>query len=183
MITSQHLGAKDRLSAYRALVVTAVPIDQISADDDALHIELNSVDTTEPAIISTISSACPASNRELLLKHVEIPADLIRMIDAAAKLDRKRRTEIERLEAELEARGGSPAKNYAAECAMKCSEPAFKAFMEARHALTRPLTDDRVAARVRSVLAISSRTELNISNEAAARWRYLVKDFDAWRRR
>ncbi|MAU20649.1 MAG: hypothetical protein CMH13_08965 [Martelella sp.] len=119
----------------------------------------------------------------MLLKHVEIPADLIRMIDAAAKLDRKRRIEIERLQMELEARGGRPAKNYAAECAMKCSDPAFKAYMEARYALARPLTDDRVAARVRSVLAISSRTELNTSNEAAARWREMMKDFNAWRKR
>ena len=80
-------------------------------------------------------------------------------------------------------RGGRPAKNYAAECAMKCSDPAFKAYMEARYALARPLTDDRVAARVRSVLAISSRTELNTSNEAAARWREMMKDFNAWRKR
>ncbi|WP_152534544.1 hypothetical protein [Martelella sp. AD-3] len=181
-MTSQHLGAKERLSAYRELVLSAVPIDQISTDHEALHLEIDGVDTTEPDIISTIPQACPASNRELLLKHIEIPADLIRMIDAAAKLDRRRRTEIERLQMELEARGGRPAKNYAGECAMKCSEPAFKAFMEARHALARPLTDDRVAARVRSVLAISSRTDLNTSNQAAARWREMVKDFENWRK-
>ena len=175
--------AQRRLARIRELVTSATPIRQIATDREGLHIEIDGMDAADAESISTVSQACPVSNRELLLKHVEIPADLIRMIDAAAKLDRRRRTEIERLQMELEAKGGRPAKNYAAECAMKCSEPVFKAFMEARYALARPLTDDRVAARVRSVLAISSRTELNTSNEAAARWREMVKDFDAWRKR
>ena len=182
-MVADNIPARDRLASYRALVAGAAAVDQIVAERDVLHMEIKSAEPGELESISTVFQVCPMSNRELLLKHVEIPADLIRMIDAAAKLDRRRRTEIERLQMELEARGGRPAKNYAAECAMKCSEPAFKAFMEDRHALARPLTDDRVAARVRSVLAISSRTELNTSNEAAARWREMVKDFDAWRRR
>ncbi|PRX09998.1 UNVERIFIED_ORG: hypothetical protein BCL66_105184 [Martelella mediterranea] len=179
---STPLSAKDHLARIRELVASAAPVIQISSDVEGLHLEIHGMEPSEPEIIGTIPLACPASNRELLLKHVEIPADLIRMIDAAAKLDRRRRTEIERLQMELEARGGRPAKNYAAECAIKCSEPAFKAFMEARHALARPLTDDRVAARVRSVLAISSRTELNTNNKAAARWRGMVKNFENWRK-
>ncbi len=178
----RQASAKDRLSRIRELVASAAPTAHVYSDIEGLRLATVSMEPAEPEIIGTIPQACPVSNRELLLKHVEIPADLIRMIDAAAKLDRRRRTEIERLQMELEARGGRPAKNYAAECAMKCSEPAFKAFMEARHALSRPLTDDRVAARVRSVLAISSRTELNTSNEAAARWREMVKDFENWRK-
>ncbi|TIX17501.1 MAG: hypothetical protein E5V35_34845, partial [Mesorhizobium sp.] len=39
---------------------------------------------------------------------------------------------------------GEPAasdeKNFAAECAMKCGEPAFMVFLEERHGLERPLT-------------------------------------------
>ncbi|WP_180901736.1 hypothetical protein [Martelella soudanensis] len=179
----ERTPAGDRLARIRELVAGSAPVLQISSDIEGLHLEAVSMDPGEPEVLALVPATCPASNRELLLKHVEIPADLIRMIDAAAKLDRRRRTEIERLQLELEARGGRPTKNYAAQCAMKCSEPAFKAFIEVRHALARPLTDERVAARVRSVLAISSRTDLNTSSEAAARWRAMVVDFDAWRKR
>lgn len=136
--------------------------------------------------ICTIATACPVSEREILLNCFEREADLIGMIDATRrylpKLLAQKNNEIVALRRDIEVMGGRPAKNYAAECAMKCSEPAFKAFMEARHALARPLTDDRVAARVRSVLAISSRTELNTSNQAAARWRDMVQNFENWRK-
>ena len=73
-------------------------------------------------------------------------------------------------------------RNYAAECAIKCGEPAFAKYLEERHGLARPLTKDRVAARVRSVLAISSRAELNADAKAAARWRMLKSNFEDWKR-
>lgn len=82
--------------------------------------------------------------------------------------------------------GTSPSgggKDYAAEAAMKCAEPGFKKYLEECHGLERPLTDDRVAARLRHVLGIGSRRELNSDSVAARRWRQLVGDFDAWRRR
>ena len=72
--------------------------------------------------------------------------------------------------------------DYAAECAMKCEAPVFKKFLEECHGLERPLTDERVAVRVRSILDIKSRRELNEDPAAARRWRALVKDFDLWRK-
>lgn len=73
-------------------------------------------------------------------------------------------------------------KDYAAECAMKCAEPAFRAFLEQRHGLERPLTDDRVAQRVRSILGVSSRAQLYDDSRAAEAWTALRSDFEAWRR-
>lgn len=73
-------------------------------------------------------------------------------------------------------------KDYAAECAMKCAEPAFRVFLEENHGLERPLTDDRVAQRVRGLLGVRSRRELNDSDRAGAAWRQLRGEYDAWRR-
>lgn len=73
-------------------------------------------------------------------------------------------------------------KDYAAECAMKCEEPAFRAFLEAKHGLERPLTVERVAQKVRGLLGVTSRAELNDGGQAAERWKALRGEFEAWRR-
>lgn len=81
---------------------------------------------------------------------------------------------------------GLRGKDYAAEAAMKCAAPAFRVFLEERHGLERPLTDGRVAQKVRSLCGVTSRRELNdggpAAGQAAARWRSLVGEFEAWRR-
>jgi len=73
-------------------------------------------------------------------------------------------------------------KNYATEAVMKCQEPAFKRFLVECHSLESPVTDDRVAQRLRSILGVTSRRELNNNNQAAARWKALRSEYDAWRR-
>lgn len=75
-----------------------------------------------------------------------------------------------------------PAKDYAAEAAMKCADPAFKRFLIECHGLERPATDDRTAQKLRSLLGVTSRRALNESTAAAARWRSLRTAFDGWRR-
>ena len=173
--------ARERLDGYRALVSRAVPLADILADTAGMHLEVTG--PGEPEIICSLPVTCPADNRELIRRHIEIPADLIGMLDAAARRDAERRREIERLRQALEAKDGKPAKDYAAECAMKCAEPAFMRFLIERHDLPPPATDKTAATRVRSVLAVSSRSQLNTDPAAAARWRGMVQEFDAWRRR
>ncbi|WP_315920412.1 hypothetical protein [Mesorhizobium sp. SP-1A] len=73
-------------------------------------------------------------------------------------------------------------KDYAAECAMKCAEPAFRVFLEQQHGLGRPLTDERVAQKVRGLLGVTSRAELNDGGAAVDRWMGLRSEYDAWRR-
>lgn len=86
---------------------------------------------------------------------------------------------------QVEQRGepaASQSKDFAAECAMKCGEPAFKVFLAEQHGLERPLTDDRVAQKVRSLLGVTSRKELNNGGEAGERWKALRAGFAAWRK-
>lgn len=73
-------------------------------------------------------------------------------------------------------------KNYAAEAAMKCGEGGFKVFLEEQHGLERPLTDERTVQKLRSLLGVTSRRELNDNDEAAARWKKLRGEYEAWRR-
>lgn len=73
-------------------------------------------------------------------------------------------------------------KNFAAECAIKCGEPAFKQFLHEAHGLEKPLTDERAAQKVRSLLGVQSRRELNNGGRASEAWKALRGSFDAWRR-
>jgi hypothetical protein len=75
-----------------------------------------------------------------------------------------------------------PAKNFAAECGMKCGEAKFGEFLEVVHGLERPLSPERVAQKVRSMLGVTSRAELNNGGQAAERWKALRGEFEAWRR-
>ncbi len=176
-----RLPARERLENYRALITSAVPLSDVMADTEGMHLEVSG--PGEPEIICSLPVSCPADNRELIRRHIEIPADLIGMLDAAARRDAERRREIEQLRRALEAKGGRPAKDYSAECAMKCAEPSFMRFLIERHDLPQPATEKTAATRVRSVLAIASRSELNIDPATAARWREMVREFEAWRRR
>ncbi|ASY56443.1 hypothetical protein [Sinorhizobium sp. CCBAU 05631] len=128
-------------------------------------------------VIATIVVGAPFADSEMVLNA---PADLIWLLDAYSTLARRYRELRARLDQQ---QPEQKAKDYAAECAMKCSEPAFKKFLEERHGLARPLTDERVVTKLRSILNIRSRAELNNDPAAAARWQNLRGDFDAWRRR
>ncbi|WP_176086285.1 hypothetical protein [Martelella sp. HB161492] len=177
---ANRLPARDRLDRYRALISRAVPLADILADTAGMHLEVRGPD--EPEIICSLPATCPADNSELIRRHIEIPADLIGMLDAAARRDAERRQEIERLKQALEAKGGKPAKDYAAECAMKCAEPAFMRFLIEQHDLPHPATEKTAATRVRSILSIGSRSQLNTDPDAAHRWRQMVNQFEIWRK-
>lgn len=98
---------------------------------------------------------------------------LLRLVDRAIAKARKDAPRQEK---------SNKAKDFAAEAAMKCDEPAFKVFLEEKHGLERPLTADRAAQKLRTLLGISSRSELNKDDAAADRWRSLRADFEAWKR-
>jgi hypothetical protein len=72
-------------------------------------------------------------------------------------------------------------KDYAAQCAMLCDKPAFQRFLTERHGLENQ-NRDAAASRVRSIVNISSRTELNTNPAAADGWKKLYGDFEAWRK-
>jgi len=84
------------------------------------------------------------------------------------------------LEAYADAETGG--KNHAAEAAMKCGDPAFKRFLMERHGLESPATDERATQKLRSLLGITSRRELNHGGLSAEAWVRLRREFEAWRR-
>lgn len=74
------------------------------------------------------------------------------------------------------------AKNFAAEAAIKVGDMRFRRFLADRYGLEEPLTAERATQRLRSVLGISSRRELNDDSSAAERWRRLRHEFEGWLR-
>jgi len=65
---------------------------------------------------------------------------------------------------------------------MKCTDRLFVRYLMDRHGLTDAADDLRVATRLRSILNIQSRAELNSDPDATARWRLLIADYDGWRK-
>ncbi len=74
------------------------------------------------------------------------------------------------------------AKDYTTEAAMRCQDPAFKRFLIDCQGLENPATDDRTAAKLRSLLGVTSRREINDSQQAVERWKRLRGDFENWKR-
>jgi hypothetical protein len=70
--------------------------------------------------------------------------------------------------------------DYAAECAMMCGRADFRRCLSACHGLD-VADDERVKTRVRSILKIKSRGEINDDLQAAARWKDLRANFNAWK--
>ncbi|MEP9389636.1 hypothetical protein [Mesorhizobium sp. KR9-304] len=73
-------------------------------------------------------------------------------------------------------------KNYAAEASIKCGEMKFQNFLAQQHGLEPPLTDERTAQKLRSLLGVTSRKALNDDDQAAARWKKLRGEFNDWLR-
>lgn len=103
----------------------------------------------------------------------EMVAFLLRLVDRAIA---KARRDAPRQQSH------SKRRDFAAEAAMKCDDAAFKVFLEVKHGLERPLTADRTAQKLRTILGITSRSELNKDDAAADRWRSLRASFEAWRK-
>ncbi|NOV15912.1 hypothetical protein E5S70_07405 [Ensifer adhaerens] len=165
-----------RLDAIRSRLELASNAWGINADDQGTHLLAGE---GGKEVIAIVPTAANLDDRELVLRA---PDDLRWMTERYGKLAERLRA-AERELARLQPPRSEP-KNYATECAMKCHEPAFRVFIQEQHGLDeKPLTDERVATRVRSILNIGSRADLNTNRAAAARWRELVKAYDAWRRR
>lgn len=81
-----------------------------------------------------------------------------------------------------------PPKDYAAQAAMACAKPAFKRFLMERHGLSfdgaqdEAARDARATQKLRGILGVTSRRELNDGGQAAERWRALWREFEGWRK-
>lgn len=73
-------------------------------------------------------------------------------------------------------------KDHAQDCAIHCNKQAFHTFLHEVHGLDNP-DSVKAANRVRGILNIGSRTELNENPEAAAGWIRLRGEFYGWMKR
>lgn len=172
-----------RLDAIRNRVALASPDWGFAAAGDGFVLTAGGKDGN--ATIAKIPAGAPFADSELVLNAV---SDLTWLLDAYTRLaERFRQLRGKTPATQQETRSGRQKKDadkdFAANCAILCADPAFKKFLEECHSLERPLTDDRAANKVRFLLKIRSRAELNTDPAAATRWQQLRNHFDAWRRR
>lgn len=75
------------------------------------------------------------------------------------------------------------APDHTTEAAMLCADPAFKRFLMDCHELESPASDERTAQRLRSLIGVTSRKEINQSDAARQRWIALRDAFRQWKGR
>jgi hypothetical protein len=69
------------------------------------------------------------------------------------------------------------------QAAMLCQDPMFKAFLTSKRPALAPqsINGDWAAGEVRRICSVGSRSEFDTNPEAAARWRDLKADYEAWK--
>jgi len=130
--------------------------------------------------IASVARKVPYDDEDLLF-HAPL------YLRAAVTIAEGALAEIERLKHLLSVKSEedtrrSQANDLSRQCAMLCRRADFARYLKDRHGLMDAADDLRVATRLRSILNIQSRAELNSDPDAAARWRSLLADFDAWRK-
>lgn len=129
--------------------------------------------TAEIYPIAQILPACSYDDRRLIFRANILLISTVTVCEAAF-------AKIRELERQL---GKQETKDYAAEVSIKCQkDQAFRRYLMECHDLHDAGDADRIKTRVRSILAVSSMTELNTDPDAGARWVSLRKNFKSWLR-
>jgi hypothetical protein len=173
-------GELARLARIRDLLAGIAPGEWTRVHDaEGCFVEAK----TPRGMLLPIARLDPGASEDEIAFIVDAPSTvrfLLKLVDRAIDHVRK---------AQPDPPGNRPAgpvadmrKNYAAEASMKCSEPQFLTFLEQQHGLARPLTQARAIQKLRSLLGIDSRKELNMDDQAAARWKAMRGDFENWKR-
>lgn len=121
----------------------------------------------EPYIVLTLSKECSYPDREFVCNAHADHGFLLELLDEAFNVIRR-----------LRRREPKP-KDYAAECGIKCGDRFFQRWLFDVHGLENP-DSTRAATKVRFLLNIESRAQLNTDQAAADRWRKMVDDFERW---
>ncbi|MBY2911413.1 hypothetical protein [Rhizobium leguminosarum] len=141
------------------------------ADGETTRLMVRDPADGEPRSIATFAADAPAPFLTFAVASADFLALTLDLLDRCSRAYR-----------ELANRQPKQ-KNFATECAMKCkSDQAFRQYLIECHDLRDATDIERIKTRIRSILDIQSMAELNTDEAAAARWRQLRTDFDAWRR-
>lgn len=161
-----------KLRAIRAALLAISPAAWTRAADDKGGL-IEARGAYGEVVVLARFDAAGADEQAFAADAPDMVAFLLRLLDAAF--------------AAIRARNGRTApahrqKNYAAECALKCTEFGFQRFLEACHGLEPPATPERAAQKVRSILGVQSRAELNDGGRATAAWRDLRAAYEKHKR-
>lgn len=159
-----------RLDSIRTRLASASPAWEIVIGDS---IAVRAGEAGDLPEVLTFARDVFIDDRELITHAHEDIAWLLSAYDRLATRYREALAEIRRIDQ------AQKTKDFAAECAMQSSRQAFRMFLRERHALE-ATDDERVNARVRSILAIQSRAELNTDESARQRWFSLRAEFRKW---
>lgn len=130
----------------------------------------------EVVTLCTIGFDCLAHEQDLICSGFEI---LLMLLD----FKRRAAATIHELQGRLDQRERrAKASDYAAQAAMLLDNPTFRRFLEGKGA-GGPVRDKQAAdTRLKSVLAIRSKSEINNDDRARRAFLSLRADFDAWKR-
>ncbi|MBP1852147.1 hypothetical protein [Rhizobium halophytocola] len=162
----------------RSSIATASPEYTRLFDHNAHRPQIGARDplTRLVAPIATILRPCHVDDEEVLFNSRDYIEACILVAEQSFDEVRRLKREVEQLQAKRQREAGR--KDYAAQCAMACDKPAFRQWLADVHGAD--ISDrERIATRLRSILNIRSRGELNIDESAAARWKSLQADFEA----
>lgn len=139
--------------------------------------------TGDVHVLATLARGCAHDDEELLFNAPLFLRAAITVARQAFEVIRALKAEVAELRAEIDRLKEKKEKaRPAQQCAIACGDAAFLRWLFEVHGVE---TSDRirVATRVRTMLAVQSRAELDTDPAAAARWRRMYGDFQAWRKR
>lgn len=134
------------------------------------------VANTPPVAIAELTADCGYVDRDFILHAPDDIGFLLQLVRRAADKVRSLRSEEERQAEHAHSSG-----DFAAECAMKCNEQAFRRFLLEAKGATDVADELRVASEVRRILKIESRGEINRDAGARNRWLDLRAEYAAWK--
>lgn len=182
-------ATKDQLAQIRRRHDAATAGDWfIVATDEAMQLAVRETPQAAPLALYTASDLATSDDNMLMLYARSDIGLLLATVDWARDALVHHKEQIRQLQARLN--GGTvhrpgtadDGKDYTTECCMKLQEPAFIKYLQERHELPKGASQQARETRMRSVLGITSRKQLNTDTAAAARWRSLRGDFEAWRK-
>lgn len=145
----------------------------LGADDEGEFLDAKGRDGSLVTVLRFTGQATP-DERDCVAHALDDVRFLLMLLDRAIKALRPARPAQEQREA---------VKDHATEVAMLCESPAFKRFLMEEHGLESPATKDRTAQKLRSLLSITSRKDLNNDDGARERWFALRAKFNIWKGR
>jgi hypothetical protein len=132
--------------------------------------------TGDEALICTLHADALPDERDLICGAAENLAFFLGLLERASSAVRDLRKQVEAQQA------AAVRKKYTAQAAMLLSDRTFQRFLEIKGA-GGPVRDKMQAdTRLKSILAISSKKEIDNDPRAQAAFLHFRKDFEAWKR-